>query len=87
MEWSIYKKKLTALDERDVIALEDLAALTTTLARRRKEKQITRKQLATLSGVAIPSIVRVEQSASVMPRLDTVIKIARALDCRIIVAS
>lgn len=48
----------------------------------RKTKGLTQRELAKAANLAQPAIARLESKAAI-PQLDTLIKIATALDCRL----
>lgn len=75
MEWGPLKKQFSSLDENDFKEIELIQRLVV----QRKNKKLSQRDLAELTGLKQSSIARIERDI-VMPRLDTFIKIANALD-------
>lgn len=75
MEWSTLKTQFNSLDENDLKEIELIKHLVV----QRKNKNLTQRDLAELTGLKQSSIARIERDI-VMPRLDTFIKLANALD-------
>jgi transcriptional regulator with XRE-family HTH domain len=85
-------RRLTALDRlRDrVAALDDAddayyAALGATVVEQRVARGLSQQELAALCGTSQPAIARLESGAQA-PRVDTLRRIAHALDCELLVA-
>jgi transcriptional regulator with XRE-family HTH domain len=85
-------RRLTALDRlRDrVAALDDddeayYAALGAAVVEQRVARGLSQKELAALCGTSQPAIARLESGAQA-PRVDTLRRIAHALDCELLVA-
>jgi transcriptional regulator with XRE-family HTH domain len=82
-------RRLTALDRlRDrVAALDDedeafYAQLGAAIAEQRVARGLSQKELAALCGTSQPAIARLESGAQA-PRVDTLRRIAHALDCEL----
>lgn len=58
------------------------AAIIDLLVARRREKGLTQRDLAKAANLAQPAIARLE-SKSVIPQLDTLLKVAAALECKL----
>ncbi len=84
MEWDEYKKELLKDPEfkREYDALEPEFALASALIRLRLAKGLTQEQLAALLNTKQESIARLESGNS-LPSLNTVRKVANALDAEL----
>jgi len=78
MNWSEYKKGMDAIEKGRMKELEIVAQLIS----RRKELGITQRELSDKTGLHQSAIARFEREG-VIPRLDTLDKIAKALGLRI----
>ena len=78
MNWTDYKKGITALDPTELKGLEIVAQL----IHRRIELDLTQTDLAEKSGLKQSAIARLE-SEKATPRLDTLDKVTRALDLKL----
>lgn len=77
-EWGTLKNKFKSLDEKNLTEIDLIAGL----VKRRKEKGLSQRDLAELTGLKQSSIARIERDI-VMPKLDTFIKIATSLDLKL----
>ena len=59
-------------------------AIAAEVGERRRERQLSQRELAELCGTTQSAIARLERGAR-PPRLDTLLRIANALDCRLVV--
>lgn len=81
------KLKETSDENREIIEIEeDVANIIHCITKARIEQKMTQEQLAHLCGLKQSAIARME-NLQVVPRLDTVIKIARKLGVRLSVSS
>lgn len=78
MEWGTFKNQLNSLDNNDLKEIELIKGIVI----QRKSKNLSQRALAELTGLKQSSIARIERDI-VMPKLDTFIKIANALDLEI----
>ncbi|MEK4181705.1 helix-turn-helix domain-containing protein [Aeribacillus sp. FSL K6-1121] len=78
MNWEEYKKEITAIDREELEQIEIVAQLIA----RRKQMGLTQSDLAKKAGLKQSAIARLEREA-VIPRLDTLEKIARALGLKL----
>lgn len=78
MKWADYKQEITALNSSEIKDLEIVAQL----IHRRQELNLTQSDLANKAGLKQAAIARLE-SGKVIPRLDTLDKITKALDLKI----
>jgi transcriptional regulator with XRE-family HTH domain len=60
------------------------AAIAARVAEQRRHRELSQAQLADLCGTTQSAIARVERGAR-PPRLDTLLRIATALDCELVV--
>ncbi|WP_029333028.1 helix-turn-helix domain-containing protein [Exiguobacterium oxidotolerans] len=74
-QWKSLKREFESLDEKDLIEID----LVVEVVKRRKEKRLSQRDLAELTGLKQSSIARIERDI-VMPKLNTFIKIATALE-------
>ena len=73
--------------ERETIEIaEELSRIISDFSEARIKKGLTQRQLADVSGIKQAAIARME-SLQAIPRLDTLIKVARSLDIKINVES
>lgn len=82
MEWGTFKNQLNSLDDNDFKEIELIKGIVV----QRKKKSLSQRDLAELTGLKQSSIARIERDI-VMPKLDTFIKIANALDLEITLTS
>jgi transcriptional regulator with XRE-family HTH domain len=80
--WGDKKKELTSIDPMRMNEIEVVAQLVSIIQQRRIELGLTQQELADRVGLHQESIARIENGGSV-PRLDTVLKLAFALDMRL----
>ncbi|MBN2981597.1 MULTISPECIES: helix-turn-helix transcriptional regulator [Cohnella] len=80
--WSEKKKELKSIDPVRMNELEAVAQLVNAIHQRRVELGWTQKELADKVGLHQESIARIE-NGGVVPRLDTVLKIAIALGMKL----
>ena len=59
-------------------------AIAAEVAERRRARKLSQRELAELCGTTQSAIARLERGAR-PPRLDTLLRIANALDCRLVV--
>ena len=69
---------------RDPEEEELFAAIAAEVSARRREWNLSQRQLADLCGTTQSAIARVERGLR-PPRIDTLLRIARALDCELVV--
>ncbi len=80
--WSEKKKELQSIDTLRINELEAVAQLVNAIYQRRVELGWTQKELADKVGIHQESIARIE-NGGVVPRLDTVFKLAIALGMKL----
>ena len=73
-----------AIRRRDAEEEELFAAIADEVAARRQEWGLSQRQLADLCGTTQSAIARIERGLR-PPRIDTLLRIARALDCELVV--
>lgn len=78
MNWGEYKKQIEVLEDHEIKRIELVAELVA----RRKNLGMTQKQLAEKTGLKQSAIARLERDGSV-PKLDTLTRIADALDLKV----
>lgn len=78
MKWADYKKDITALDASEIKSIEIVAQL----IHRRLDLDLTQSDLAEKAGLNQTAIARLE-SERATPRLDTLEKVAKALDLKL----
>ena len=69
---------------RDVEEEELFAAIAALVEARRREWSLSQRELADLCGTTQSAIARIERGLR-PPRIDTLLRIARALDCELVV--
>jgi DNA-binding XRE family transcriptional regulator len=77
-------KKKSKTNNDAISVAQNISAVIRDLIRIRKEKGITQTELANLIGVKQSTIGRIE-TLQVMPKLDTIIKMANILDVKLAV--
>lgn len=82
MDWRTFKQQLDSLDDNDLKEIE----LVKCLVLQRRNKKISQRDLAKMTGLKQSTIARIERDI-VMPKLDTFIKIVHALDLEITLIS
>jgi transcriptional regulator with XRE-family HTH domain len=75
-----WRRRPEPIDEEDRL----WAALAARVAEQRRDRGLSQRELADLCGTTQSAIARVERGAR-PPRLDTLLRIAGALDCELIV--
>jgi transcriptional regulator with XRE-family HTH domain len=78
MKWADYKKGITALDSSELKRIEIVAQL----IQRGLDLKLTQSDLAKKSGLKQAAIARLE-SEKATPRLDTLERVAKALDLKL----
>lgn len=73
-----------AIARRDVEEEELFRAIAAEVSGRRREWNLSQRELADLCGTTQSAIARTERGAR-PPRIDTLLRIARALDCELLV--
>jgi transcriptional regulator with XRE-family HTH domain len=73
-----------AIRRRDAEEEELFAAVAAQVATRRREWDLSQRELADLCGTTQSAIARIERGLR-PPRIDTLLRIARALDCELVV--
>lgn len=82
IEWEDVKKELDALDENDRNEISLAVQLSSIIIERRMQLGWSQAELARRAGLKQPAIARLEQNG-VIPRLDTLEKILKALGLEI----
>jgi transcriptional regulator with XRE-family HTH domain len=72
-------RRVSEADERELAA-----RIAEQVVEQRRLRDLSQKQLAELCGTSQPGIARFERGASA-PRVDTLLRIANALDCELVV--
>ena len=83
--WDDYKrhvKDISDQDRRNMEEIEEAAAIVSSLIRRRQELGLSQRALAERCGIPQSSVVRIE-TMKTRPKLDTLIKITRALNLKL----
>lgn len=80
--WGEKKKELKSIDSMRMNEIEVVAQVVNVIHQRRVELGLTQKELADKVGLHQESIARIENGGSI-PRLDTVLKLAFALDMKL----
>jgi transcriptional regulator with XRE-family HTH domain len=75
-----WRRRPEPIDEEDRL----WAALAARVAEQRRDRGLSQRELADLCGTTQSAIARVERGAR-PPRLDTLLRIAGALDCELVV--
>ncbi len=79
-------KSSGSIEKETIEIAEEIARIVGDIAEARIKKGLTQRQLAEKSGIKQSAIARME-SLQAIPRIDTLVKIARCLDVRISVDS
>ena len=77
--WSNFKKNLDYKSEYEGKVLSEMAKLVAQIINRRKSLGLTQAQVAQRAGITQAQVARLETSSSV-PSIETVMKVAVALD-------
>ncbi|MBD7970248.1 helix-turn-helix domain-containing protein [Paenibacillus gallinarum] len=77
--WSNFKKELDYKSEYEKKVISEMAKLVVQIVNRRKSLGLTQAQVAERAGITQAQVARLETSSSV-PSIETVMKIAVALD-------
>lgn len=80
--WEEVKNSIKSLEPEEKEEIEIISKLVTEVIERRIELGLSQRDLAALSGVKQPAIARFETLGTI-PRLDTLIKILKALGLKI----
>ena len=83
--WELYFRKQLGDPEMRRLIAKELEALRvgTQIASLREKKHLSQAQLAERVGMSAPNISRIENSPAQNVTLETLVKIARALGCRV----
>lgn len=87
--WEDYKNHVKAISEEErhnMEEIEEVSDIVSSIIRRRRELGISQRALAEQCGVPQSSVARIE-TLKTTPKLDTLIKLMRALDLRLQVAT
>ncbi|MCQ2381585.1 MAG: helix-turn-helix domain-containing protein [Acidaminococcaceae bacterium] len=79
--WQDYKKYVKAIDSKNRLQMEEVEMMTdvvNAIIQQRKNKGLSQRELAALSGVKQPQIARIETLKST-PQLDTLLKLLAPL--------
>ncbi|NBD28380.1 helix-turn-helix domain-containing protein [Paenibacillus glycinis] len=76
--WDDVKKNISSIPESEKYVLEFTAYLVSKLIQRRRDLGLTQEGLADLTGLKQSAIARIE-SARVVPKIDTIQTLAKAL--------
>lgn len=80
--WDDVKNNISSLPDYEKSALEFTAYLVSNLIRRRHELGLTQREVAELTGLKQSAIARIE-SARIVPKIDTIQTIAKALGLKL----
>ncbi|MFB5761982.1 helix-turn-helix domain-containing protein [Paenibacillus medicaginis] len=80
--WSDLKSKLDYKSDYEKKVISEMARMVNSLVRRRKALGLTQREVAERAGITQAQVARLETSTSV-PSLETVMKVAVALDLSI----
>lgn len=86
--WENYKDHVKASNEEDrrnMEEIEEISDIVSSIIRRRQKLGISQRALAERCSVPLSSVARIE-TFKTMPKLDTLIKLTRALDLKLQVA-
>ena len=87
--WEDYKNHVKAISEeerRNMEEIKEVSDIVSSIIRRRRELGISQRALAEQCGIPQSSVARIE-TLKTTPKLDTLIKLMRALDLRLQVAT
>lgn len=85
--WKTFKsniKKNNKIVARDILDMEEMADIVSTICKKREEMGITQRELAKLCNVPQSTVARIE-TYKTSPTLETLIKITRELGLKIAV--
>lgn len=80
--WEKVKNNIKSLDAKEKEELEIISELIAEIIQRRNDMDLSQRDLSIISGVKQPAIARLE-TMGVIPRLDTLIRILKALGLKI----
>lgn len=86
--WKNYKDHVRAINEEDrrnMEEIEEISDIVSSIIRRRQKRGISQCAFAERCGLPLSSVARIE-TFKTMPKLDTLIKLTRALDLKLQVA-
>ena len=86
--WNNYKDYVKRIDpegKRDIEEMENMAAIISTMIKRRDSLGLTQRDLATMCGIPQSSVARIE-SFKTMPKLDTLLKLMHPLKLKLSVS-
>lgn len=86
--WENYKDHVRAINEEDrrnMEEIEEISDIVSSIIRRRQKLGISQCTFAERCGLPLSSVARIE-TFKTMPKLDTLIKLTRALDLKLQVA-
>lgn len=78
MKWEDALKEINSISDAEKEEIALVAELVGKIVSRREQLGLTQKQLADLVAMKQPALARIERG-TVIPRLDTVLKLAKAL--------
>jgi predicted transcriptional regulator len=87
--WEDYKNHVKSISEeerRNMEKIEEVSNIVSSIIRRRQELGISQRTLAERCGIPQSSIARIE-TLKTTPKLDTLVKLMRALNLKLQVAS
>lgn len=87
--WKDYKNHVKSISEeerRNMEKIEEVSNIVSSIIRRRQELGISQRTLAERCGIPQSSIARIE-TLKTTPKLDTLVKLMRALNLKLQVAS
>lgn len=76
--WKEVRAGIESLSEAEKDEIQNAVQLIASLVETREKMGLSQKEIATRSGVRQPAIARMEK-CGVMPRIDTIVKIANSL--------
>lgn len=80
--WADVKHEIRSISDSEKRELENIARLTSLLSQRRRMLGLTQEEVAERAGLTQANIARIEK-AKMVPRIDTLYKIASALGLEI----
>ena len=80
--WAEVKQGIRSISDEEKREVENIAYLTSLLSQRRRLLGLTQMEVAERAGLTQPNVARIEKGEMV-PRLDTLCKMARALDMKL----
>lgn len=83
--WENYKDHVKASNEEDrrnMEEIEEISDIVSSIIRRRQKLGISQRALTERCGLPLSSVARIE-TFKTMPKLDTLIKLTRALDLKL----